>query len=1094
MWKESPPTTAAGRTLRASEGSTGVNGRQEMPRLIRGRFVPELERALLHDLEAAMRSDPWRARWILVPSRVLRRRLRRRLAERVPGAFNLHVLLLPELAERRLADAAEPPRPLAGAGGLLLLRGLARPLADRPGSWFAEVATRTGFLASLAATFQDLGEAAFDPSPAPGDRAVPPGGVHDDKLREVMALYQEWRVRLIGLGLETLPIREERAAALPAGSGGEELWCYGFYDLTGTQRRLLASAAAGRSAAFYVPRPARDAAEYTLPTWEWLERRCAPVIDLPDDPAVPPPSTGWFSAPGEKREAEEVVRRVLARLEAGARPERIGVLYRAADPYADPLRRAFARAGLPVEESDRPPLADTRAGRGLRRFVQMVMNDLSRRDLLDFLDLAESVVDAAGVASWERLTRAAGVSRGAASWNERLRRLRAGLESPAPASADPDESPRPRRDRELAALDALEVRLAEIRPRVEGLKRSRRWADAARELREVRRRWFPEATEVDGALDDLAALDSCGEPCDLPGLLWLLDQVLTRPAPAVGDDRERIFVGNVMEARGLDFDHLFVLGVTEKVFPRAVTQDPILLDAERRWLARRAEWLPARRDAAAEELLLFRLAREMAPGQTWSWSRLDAATGRPRIASPFLLTMASEEAGQPLDFDLLAKGEERVPIDRLSEARRIGERRPESVVPGPGDRPGRTPGDSSTGRVDARCALDINEFELMVLSAAVGARRLDRLSAWRAEASFDRRVIAEEARHGPRLTAWDGRLASEAARAIVRRRLEIEGVPVWSATRLEAWAACPMRFFVERLLGVQELDDPEELERVSALDRGNLMHAVLREFFADETARRLDPSDAGALRERLAGLVTGALDDFERSGLTGYPLLWDLDRARIVEELGEWLTFELHRRDDRRPTSFELRFGRSADPRRAEDPDSTERPARLDLPGGGEVLFGGYIDRIDWDAERCRARIVDYKSGRVPGRKTVDLDGGRALQLPVYRLALEAIRPGASAADAEYLHLSGEVTSRPLDDATFHELLDGLRRVVPVLAQGIRDGAFWARPDESGRNGCRCPHASICGADRVHRFERKRNDPAVAALLALSGPAGEEAE
>jgi len=49
--------------------------------------------------------------------------------------------------------------------------------------------------------------------------------------------------------------------------------------------------------------------------------------------------------------------------------------------------------------------------------------------------------------------------------------------------------------------------------------------------------------------------------------------------------------------RGLSFDRLFVVGAGEKIFPRIASQDPILLDSERRWLADRAAFLPARRDA-----------------------------------------------------------------------------------------------------------------------------------------------------------------------------------------------------------------------------------------------------------------------------------------------------------------------------------------------------------------------------------------------------------------------------------------------------------------------------------------------------------------
>ena len=43
-----------------------------------------------------------------------------------------------------------------------------------------------------------------------------------------------------------------------------------------------------------------------------------------------------------------------------------------------------------------------------------------------------------------------------------------------------------------------------------------------------------------------------------------------------------VFVGSTDAARGMTFDVVFVPGLAEKLFPRKVIEDPMLLDAERR--------------------------------------------------------------------------------------------------------------------------------------------------------------------------------------------------------------------------------------------------------------------------------------------------------------------------------------------------------------------------------------------------------------------------------------------------------------------------------------------------------------------------------
>jgi hypothetical protein len=86
------------------------------------------------------------------------------------------------------------------------------------------------------------------------------------------------------------------------------------------------------------------------------------------------------------------------------------------------------------------------------------------------------------------------------------------------------------------------------------------------------------------------------------------------------------------------------------------------------------------------------------------------------------------------------------------------------------------------------------------------------------------------ARAGTALTRFDGNLGSATD-------LPDPGSVLLSATRLESYAVCPHAYFVERLLGVQPVEQPEQTIVISALDIGSLMHEAMDVFVTGEHDR-----------------------------------------------------------------------------------------------------------------------------------------------------------------------------------------------------------------------------------------------------------------
>ena len=77
---------------------------------------------------------------------------------------------------------------------------------------------------------------------------------------------------------------------------------------------------------------------------------------------------------------------------------------------------------------------------------------------------------------------------------------------------------------------------------------------------------------------------------------------------------------------------------------------------------------------------------------------------------------------------------------------------------------------------------------------------------------------------------------------------------VVSATRLERWATCPFAYLVGDVLGVEEVENPEDELKITPLERGSLVHEVLDVFVNEVLARPTDeqpePSEPWSDRDR----------------------------------------------------------------------------------------------------------------------------------------------------------------------------------------------------------------------------------------------------
>ncbi len=308
-------------------------------------------------------------------------------------------------------------------------------------------------------------------------------------------------------------------------------------------------------------------------------------------------------------------------------------------------------------------------------------------------------------------------------------------------------------------------------------------------------------------------------------------------------------------------------------------------------------------------------------------------------------------------------------------------------------------------------------------------------------------------------------LANEAVLRDLRER------PAWSASALETWARCPVRWLVERQLAARDLE-PEP----APLVRGGLTHEALRRTLSELAQRtgsaRVTAASLPLARELLGEAIAQAAPGFAISTnperLRAAVREVQLDIERYLDDVADnGSAFE--------PRQFELAFG-------GLDEDGEAAPP---LPlCGGRLPLRGRIDRVDVDAGGRRAIVYDYKGRNVA--KPDDWLEQRVFQLPLYMLAvsellgLDAVggfyqpigprRPDerrprgllVEGVDDELALVGGDRR----DAAEVRALLDAaVARALAALDE-LRAGELESRPHSCGYDG-RCVYPSVCRVEAV---------------------------
>ncbi|MBN1093327.1 PD-(D/E)XK nuclease family protein [Blastococcus sp. TML/M2B] len=783
-------------------------------------------------------------------------------------------------------------------------------------------------------------------------------------------------------------------------------------------------------------------------------------VAAPEAPAVPMASR-VLTASDADDEVRCIVRDVVRALKT-RKAHRVAVLYAARNPYARLLHEHLAAAGITVNGPGTRPVHERAVARAVLELLELATNEVPRADLFRVLAAAPMRTtdgDRIPVSRWERLSRTAGVVQGD-DWDLRLRRYaddhREHLEQAKLDGASTGLVARLESD--VHNADQLRAFATGLRGELHRGAQLTSWRELsdwaldlvhsligeAEELTRLPVEEQDAAAALEQSLRALGTLDSLGAPAALPALRETLASQLESALPRVGRFGDGVLVAPVSAAVGLEADIVFVLGLAESLYPGRLREDPLLPERARDASAGQLLSYRERIDTAHRALLA---AFAAAPEVVASFPRGDLRTKSRHLPSRWLLPTLRELSGNQ---SLSATQWDKAPIHGLTTSPSFA--------------------GSLTTTPDPAC-----EQEWRIQASHAGVRLDDAVVAAAQELS--------DGRDSCRFTRFDGDLSAVA-----------EGLPDYAAgeravspTALEKYAGCPHAYFIERILGVQPVEQPEDVITISPADIGTLMHesfdALVTEF-ADDLPGFGEPWRDDH-RRRLAEIADVTAARFADDGRTGHPRLWQQTLVRVQADLQAMLVADDEWRAEHRARvlASELAFGmHGAD------------PVAVLLPDGGTLLMRGSADKVD-ETEDGRLVVTDIKSGSATSFKGLSADdpvlGGSKLQLPVYaHAARQAYDRPDDEVEAAYWFVRKDkgriaVPLTPEVEQVYAETLQ-------TIVAGIRGGLFPARPPE--KDDYAYVQCAYCNPDGIghgqarSRWLRTKRDPRLAELVALIEP------
>lgn len=802
--------------------------------------------------------------------------------------------------------------------------------------------------------------------------------------------------------------------------GFKQIVFYGFYDMTGRQLELARRILSAYPAAVFAPYTKHAAYRFAQKFFEtnWLgSSPSAEDADGQDFGALGSGGAFLFASQGSSKAsgvrivsaadprgevffaAKEILR--LTEKE-GYKFSDIALVARSVSPYQDEVRRVFKQNCIPLDASFSYPLHKFPLGVFCLNLFSLAARGFDRDTVLAVL--SSPYFKAQQKYRWRVLAAASLAGRDLSQWRDLL-----------PQTKDFDPA-------FLAWLETCQTRL-------DALNAPRAWEDVS----SLALAFLTDNTDETALRGKDAEIYRA--VCDK--IVSLQKYASVRPQSRAGEAvnelaealnslsfneaenvRGGVIFTDAVRARGLEFKAVFLLGMNEKSFPQIVPEDPVFRDRYR-YLLRDVlgYWINQKMERVDEERLLFFAAATAAREKLYALYARTGCDGKEAVPSVYLAELARAAC-------INWSPEETPRISgRISE--QIASVAPEFLTP--------------------------KELSYSIIVHPESAQENYR-QAGLFTGEIERSLSAARAlgqTGAP--NAFDGFITSGAE--IFARANDGAG---FSPSALQELAACPMKYFFDKGLHLEDKDEAASRRELSPDKRGSAYHEILQDFYTELfrlglTHEVFDTAAAEYLNRALDGRYTNA--SYKNFGI--YPVVWELILQDIRTQLIRFVTEDLKKLGPFTPSYFEKEF------------------TRLDVTGLPFKLRG-VIDRIDVDAEHKTFVVADYKSSK-KGTKDLAADFFTYLifQPFLYVLAAEKLPElaGFAPAGSCLLSINPNYSRRDLEPSAFEALRPRAEQFLTLLSQFIKQGSFFLSPSELCDY---CPYAAICRRDSFACLMRAR--------------------
>lgn len=431
---------------------------------------------------------------------------------------------------------------------------------------------------------------------------------------------------------------------------------------------------------------------------------------------------------------------------------------------------------------------------------------------------------------------------------------------------------------------------------------------------------------------------------------------------------DRVIVGTPDDLAMMEFDRLYILGLSEKGLPKKVHENPLLLDSEKDAITTTGKnFLSVGRVSKNNDESFWRMV--LIAGEVMlSVPVKDMASGKDRLVSRYMLEAFEKLNGEKYDFEGMAK---HLTGEALSGNNYL-------------------PKDPADALYDYELAA-----KLMVDTPPIGGK----VHGLKKEFPYRKKIksFIRARWYDTAFNAYSGILDLEPNREL----------RAFSATSFSEWLICPYKYYLNREMRLDRSEDfsAKELEWLDHLHKGNFLHEVFFRFLTKvrevkgDGFTQIDESD----REYLDSAFKKVLEEFEQK----IPVISRVYQENQLSEL-QWiadrfLKNEMENNDTR--LYFELAAGLSE--KEGRDPRLfRSEPIEIKVNESRTIKLRGSIDRIDRASDDSLI-LYDYKTGKV--NKSTPNDpflGGSLIQAGLYPFMARQILETEETTKFRYLYSS----------------------------------------------------------------------------------------